>query len=145
MLSFNSVGYTLFYCVITSTSTSLQATYGLSETALGLCFIANGAGKRFVSSFDRVAPNAIYFYFIGCIAASLMNGPRLNRDYRLVKEQLETERISAGGLEKSENRKRMESFDLTHFPIEHARLRSLRKSSSPYFRCKMLINVSPSG
>lgn len=93
---------TLFYTVITSTSTSFKSTYGLSETSIGLCFIANGSG---------------------CLLASLISGPIMNRDYRIVKESLvrgELERVSRG-----EDSGR-DVNDLTGFPIERARLRSLR-------------------
>jgi MFS family permease len=143
LLTFNSVGYTLFYCVITSTSTSLQATYGLSQTALGLCFIANGAGKLFaLISRSRLCKIVISFpiRITGCIVASIMNGPRLNRDYRVVTEQLEAARIAAGGVEKSENRKKMEANDLSNFPIEHARLRSLRSFFLHIFVCNDIID-----
>lgn len=95
---------TLFYCVITSTGTTFKDTYGLSEIQLGLCFLANGGG---------------------CLIASAINGPRMNRDYRIVKEQ-----VDRGKVAKEEKGEKVEDSkdvnDLSAFPIEHARLRSLR-------------------
>ncbi|ORY88407.1 major facilitator superfamily domain-containing protein [Leucosporidium creatinivorum] len=63
VLTYNSLFYALFYCVITSTSTSFKATYHLSETKLGLCYLATGGGM---------------------ILASAVNGPRLTRSYRAI-------------------------------------------------------------
>lgn len=85
---------TLFYTVITSMSSLLKETYNLSETSLGLTFLANGGG---------------------CLLASIINGPRMNRDYKIVADQV---RAAQGGDVSEGN-------DLQGFPIEQARLRSL--------------------
>ncbi|GAA5917312.1 hypothetical protein JCM6882_008968 [Rhodosporidiobolus microsporus] len=114
ILAWNSVLYSLFYAIITSTSSSLKDKYNLSESALGLCYLSVGGGM---------------------IAASACNGPRLNRDYRLVarrhEEKKAAERAEAGEKEKVVPQ---DHNDLTGFPIESARLRSL-----PYAIVLMLV------
>ncbi|GAA5888534.1 hypothetical protein JCM6882_008988 [Rhodosporidiobolus microsporus] len=104
-LAFNSACYTLFYCVITSTGTQFKDTYGLNETELGLCYIANGAG---------------------CIVASFVSGPRMTADYKIVKERVEKKRREEGfSAEEEEAERNKDQNDLSAFPIEHARLRSM--------------------
>ncbi|KWU43702.1 MFS general substrate transporter, partial [Rhodotorula sp. JG-1b] len=108
VLTFNSACYTLFYTVTTSTGTTFKDTYHLSETELGLCFIANGAG---------------------CLLATFINGPRMTHDYKVVKRQVERRRAEAGFSKEEEALERKKDLnDLSTFPIEHARLRS-----EPYF------------
>ncbi|KAG0657448.1 hypothetical protein C6P46_006524 [Rhodotorula mucilaginosa] len=108
VLTFNSACYTLFYTVTTSTGTTFKDTYHLSETELGLCFIANGAG---------------------CLLATFINGPRMTHDYKVVKRQVERRRADAGFSKEEEALERRKDLnDLSTFPIEHARLRS-----EPYF------------
>ncbi|GAA5986152.1 hypothetical protein JCM11641_004728 [Rhodosporidiobolus odoratus] len=107
-LTFNSVCYTLFYCVTTSTGSTFKATYGLNETELGLCFLANGGG---------------------CLIASFLNGPRMTADYRAVARQVEKKRRAEGLTAEEEEAERIkDQNDLSSFPIEHARLRT-----TPYF------------
>ncbi|BGP49610.1 hypothetical protein JCM10450v2_005509 [Rhodotorula kratochvilovae] len=108
VLTFNAVSYTLFYCVTTSTGTVFQTTYNLSDSELGLCFLANG---------------------IGCLLATFINGPRLTADYNYVARQLEQKRLADGiSLEEQERQRKKDQNDLSAFPIEHARLRSM-----PYY------------
>ncbi|GAA6014137.1 hypothetical protein JCM10207_006109 [Rhodosporidiobolus poonsookiae] len=109
LLTWNAVMYSLFYAVITSTSSSLQVAYGLSESELGLCYLATG---------------------VGMIGASACNGPRLNRDYRIIAKQ---HAASPEGQVASESK---DLNDLGNFPIEHARLRGL-----PYSCVMMLIST----
>ncbi|GAA5840005.1 hypothetical protein JCM11251_006585 [Rhodosporidiobolus azoricus] len=104
-LAFNSACYTLFYCVITSTGTQFKESYALSESELGLCYIANGAG---------------------CIVASFVSGPRMTADYKIVKDQVEKKRREEGfSAEEEEAERNKDLNDLSAFPIEHARLRSM--------------------
>ncbi|GAA6044652.1 hypothetical protein JCM8097_003129 [Rhodosporidiobolus ruineniae] len=104
-LTFNSACYTLFYTVITSTGSIFKDTYGLSETELGLCYLANG---------------------VGCLLASFVNGPRMTADYKAVKKQVERRRREEGVTAEEEEAERLkDQNDLSSFPIEHARLRSL--------------------
>ncbi|ORY64748.1 major facilitator superfamily domain-containing protein [Leucosporidium creatinivorum] len=104
-LTFNSAVYTLFYTVTTSTSTSFKSTYHLSESEIGLCFLANGGG---------------------CLVASIFNGPRMNADYRKVAEQVEAARAAQKEeTAANDDGKKRDLNDLSSFPIEHARLRSL--------------------
>ncbi|KPV74288.1 uncharacterized protein RHOBADRAFT_66576 [Rhodotorula graminis WP1] len=108
VLTFNAVCYTLFYCVTTSTGTVFQTTYSLNESELGLCFLANG---------------------IGCLLATFVNGPRLTADYKHVARRVEQKRLEEGvSIEEQEKERKKDQNDLSHFPIEHARLRSM-----PYF------------
>ncbi|GAA5873210.1 hypothetical protein JCM8547_006816 [Rhodosporidiobolus lusitaniae] len=104
-LTFNSACYTLFYCVITSTGTVFKSTYSLSETELGLCYLANGGG---------------------CLFASFVNGPRMTADYKAVQRQVERRRKEEGQTAEEEEAERNKDYnDLSSFPIEHARFRSM--------------------
>ncbi|GAA5956983.1 hypothetical protein JCM21900_006723 [Sporobolomyces salmonicolor] len=112
VLTFNSACYTLFYTITTSTGSTFKTTYHLNETDLGLCFIANG---------------------VGCLLASFLNGPRMTADYKAVAMQVEKEkemkRAEAGIDAATEEKERKKDLnDLSTFPIEKARLRSL-----PYY------------
>jgi hypothetical protein len=81
---------------------------------LGLCYLANGSG---------------------CLLASFCNGPRMTADYKAVKRQVERKRQEEGfSAEEEEAERNRDHNDLTTFPIEHARLRSLRMSSFALFR-----------
>ncbi|KAI5480269.1 MFS transporter [Pseudohyphozyma bogoriensis] len=100
LLAFSSTIWVSFLCVTTSASTSFKNIYGLSESAVGLCFLANGGG---------------------CCAAAVISGRTLDRDYKIVKRQLEEKRAAEGERVKEEK----DANALTNFPIEHARLRSL--------------------
>ncbi|GAA5828306.1 hypothetical protein JCM11251_006187 [Rhodosporidiobolus azoricus] len=106
ILSWNSVLYSLFYAIITSTSSSLKDKYNLSESALGLCYLSVGGGM---------------------IAASACNGPRLNCDYRIVTKRHEAKKaeLQEAEEEKEEKPAALDENDLRNFPIEKARLRSL--------------------
>ncbi|GAA5891148.1 hypothetical protein JCM5296_004909 [Sporobolomyces johnsonii] len=112
VLTFNSACYTLFYTITTSTGSTFKNTYHLNETELGLCFIANG---------------------VGCLLASFLNGPRMTADYKAVAAQVgkekEAKRAEAGIDAATEEKERKKDLnDLSTFPIEKARLRSL-----PYY------------
>lgn len=95
-----------FTAVITSTSTSLRRAYNLDESQLGLCFLANGGG---------------------CLLAAAINGPLLDRDYQVIAKQVELREASEESAHAVASRPR-DLNNLLAFPIEHARLRSLRQS-----------------
>ncbi|GAA5926950.1 MFS transporter [Sporobolomyces koalae] len=111
ILSFNSATYSLFYATTASTGTVFKQVYHLSESDLGLCYLANG---------------------IGCLAATLVNGPRMTMDYKLVERKEEAKRkelnTEATLTEVEKPKAKKDLNDLSEFPIEQARLRSL-----PYY------------
>ncbi|KAI0735015.1 MFS general substrate transporter [Earliella scabrosa] len=98
-LFFNALVYALFYCVTATISTLFQSTYpSLTETEIGLCFLAVGGGM---------------------LVGGVVNGEMLDWDYQRVKRKMlrqlerDTEKkISPEDVTKEEN-----------FPIEYARLR----------------------
>ncbi|KZT75004.1 MFS general substrate transporter [Daedalea quercina L-15889] len=101
LLFFNGVVYAVFYGVTTSISVLFQDTYPyLTETDVGLCFLAIGGGM-----------------FVG----GIVTGKIIDREYRRVKDKM----IAA--IEKEPDpEKRLRPEDVTkeeHFPIEKARLR----------------------
>lgn len=101
LLFFNGVVYAVFYGVTTSISVLFEQTYPyLSETDIGLCFLAIGGGMLF-----------------GGVAA----GRIIDKEYRRVKTQM----IAASEKELDPD-KRLKIEDITkeeNFPIEKARLR----------------------
>ncbi|GAA6060564.1 hypothetical protein JCM10212_006799 [Sporobolomyces blumeae] len=110
ILTFNSATYSLFYATTASTGSVFKSTYGLNETELGLCFIANG---------------------VGCLLASFVNAPRMTQDYKIVAKRVEerNKRLQEEGtFETKVDDRKKDLNDLSAFPIEHARLRSL-----PYY------------
>lgn len=104
ILTFSTVVYTLFYCVITSMASSLKTTYHLSETELGLAFLSNGGG---------------------CVVAALLNGPTLNRDYQTIASRMKAREADQDEAKASDDSPTRDVHNLSRFPIEHARLRSL--------------------
>ena len=101
LLFFNGVVYAVFYGVTTSISVLFQDTYPfLSETEVGLCFLAIGGGMLF---------------------GGVVVGRIIDREYRRVKVQM----IAASEKEPDPD-KRLRIEDITkeeNFPIEKARLR----------------------
>lgn len=101
LLLFNAVLYAVFYGVTASISSIFSEVYPfLSETALGLCFLAIGGGMVF---------------------GSWITGLVLDRDYRMIKAKLEKKsredpkyKIRPEDVVKDEN-----------FPIEYARFRTM--------------------
>lgn len=52
----------------------------------------------------------------------------MNRDYRIVAEQVRVKKLAEGGEnDEVEKAVKKEENDLSEFPIEHARLRSMRE------------------
>ena len=101
LLLFNGVVYAVFYGVTTSISVLFQATYPyLSETEIGLCFLAIGGGMLF---------------------GGVIVGRIIDREYNLVKAQM----IAASEKE-TDPEKRIRIEDITkeeNFLIERARMR----------------------
>jgi len=98
LLVYNGVVYSAFYGVTASLSVVFKKSYPfLSETDIGLCYLAIGGGMVF---------------------GSLVTGKFLDRDYQSIKNQM----IREGGGEKG-----MRPEDVTrdeNFPIERARLKT---------------------
>ncbi|KAH9937306.1 major facilitator superfamily domain-containing protein [Fomitopsis serialis] len=101
LLFFNGVVYAVFYGVTTSISTLFQDTYPyLTETEVGLCFLAIGGGM---------------------LIGGIVTGKVIDREYRRVKDQM----IAASEKE-TDPEKKLSPEEVTkeeHFPIEKARLR----------------------
>lgn len=99
LIGFLAIYYAVWQMSITAISSLFEERYGLSETQIGLTFIANGAGS---------------------IIGTLITGKILNLDYQKVKATFEA-RVhdgSDGIPESEEDRARQDDF-----PIEAARLR----------------------
>jgi hypothetical protein len=58
--------------------------------------------------------------------ASALNGPRMDKDYQAVLETQPARAVAGKEDEAVEDGKQRDVNDLSAFPIEHARLRSLR-------------------
>jgi hypothetical protein len=95
LLFFSGLHYFLFYCYLTSITNQFIIHYGLSETQIGFCFLASG---------------------FGTIVGSILEGRLLDRDYRIVSEQIK-ENNSENNLN--------EGLTTAEFPIFRARFRSL--------------------
>lgn len=109
ILTFNSATYSLFYATTASTGTVFKAVYGLNESELGLCYIANG---------------------VGCLMATFVNGPRMTADYKYVERRMEEkkkEAMAEDTIDTMVEGKKKDLNDLSSFPIEQARFRSLRE------------------
>ncbi|PCH33997.1 MFS general substrate transporter [Wolfiporia cocos MD-104 SS10] len=100
LLVFNAVVYAVFYGVTTSISVLFQSTYPyLTETEVGLCFLAIGGGM---------------------LVGGIITGRVIDYEYRRTKRQVIT------ALKKTDPEKRIKPEDITkdeNFPIEKARLR----------------------
>ncbi|GJE99620.1 MFS general substrate transporter [Phanerochaete sordida] len=100
LLLFNGVQNSLFYAMGASTSTLFAAAYPhLSETSIGLCFLALGGGM---------------------LAGSWVNGKVLDAEYRRVRRTLE--RAAAADPERAGMRPE-DAVREEDFPIEYARCR----------------------
>ncbi|GAA5895632.1 MFS transporter [Sporobolomyces salmoneus] len=107
LLTFNSATYSLFYSVTASTGTVFKDVYELSETDIGLCYLANG---------------------IGCLLAAIVNSKRSTYDYKWVERRQKEKEEQARSEGTLVEEKVKDLNDLSNFPIEQARLRSL-----PYY------------
>jgi hypothetical protein len=101
LLVVNGIFYAAFYSVTASLSTLFQKAYPfLSETDIGLCFLASGGGMLF---------------------GSFITGMCLDRDYRIIKNRMIKEA-------EADTENKMSPEDVTkeaNFPIEKARLRTM--------------------
>lgn len=101
LLLFNGIVYAVFYGVTTSISTLFKTTYPyLSETEIGLCFLAIGGGM---------------------LIGGVFTGRLVDKEYRRAKRQM-----LAAQEKETDPEKRLSPEDVTkeeHFPIERARLR----------------------
>lgn len=101
LLFFNGVVYAVFYGITASISVLFSRSYPfLSETDIGLCFLAIGGGM---------------------ILGSLLTGRFLDKDYQTIKKQM-IRKMEMDG------EKDIRAEDVTneeHFPIERARLRTM--------------------
>lgn len=111
LLIFNGVIYAVFYGVTASISTLFEEAYPfLSQTDVGLCFLAIGGGMLF---------------------SAVGTGKLLDRDYQLVKDRILREmRVDP---EKKEDVKAV--FAEGKFPIERARLRTTPIYSFLFIAC----------
>jgi len=101
LLLFNGIVYSVFYSIIATIAELFQHSYpSLTESYIGLCFLAIGGGMIF---------------------GSLFTGKFLDRDYRTIKNQMIR-------IIEVEGERGMKPEDVTkeeNFPIERARLRTM--------------------
>ncbi|KAF2970924.1 hypothetical protein GQX73_g2703 [Xylaria multiplex] len=100
---FLAIYYAVWQMSITAVSVLFSELYGLSETQIGLTFIANGAGS---------------------IIGTLITGKILDTDYKRVKAKHEAD-ASQSGSETETDQPREVQHDDVNFPLETARLRLL--------------------
>ncbi|TGJ80037.1 hypothetical protein E0Z10_g8724 [Xylaria hypoxylon] len=103
LIIFLAIYYAVWQMSITAVSVLFAEIYNLSETQIGLTFIANGAGS---------------------IIGTLITGKILDADYKRVKAKHEAE-ISLSGAETETEQSSEEQNDDVNFPLETARLRLL--------------------
>ncbi|KII93292.1 hypothetical protein PLICRDRAFT_35485 [Plicaturopsis crispa FD-325 SS-3] len=113
LLIFNGIIYAVFYAVTATISTLFKTSYPfLSETSIGLCFLAIGGGM---------------------FSGSLATGKLLDRDYQIVRKQM---------LRKIQDdpEKKLDSQDVTRddvFEIERARMRTVPLYLAVFIACCM--------
>jgi MFS family permease len=101
IIIFLAIYYAVWQMSITAMSSLFEAHYGLSETQIGLTFIANGAGS---------------------MVGTLVTGKFLDIDYRRVKKEYET-RSTQSDNDTGEDLAHSTNDHEDHFPLEMARLR----------------------
>jgi len=99
VLLYNGILFSAFYCIMASLSTLFKQAYALSETNIGLCFLALAGGM---------------------LLGGVITGKLLDRDHLRIKNKLimEAEAIPEKGMSP------LEITDESNFPIEKARLRT---------------------
>ncbi|KZS92540.1 MFS general substrate transporter [Sistotremastrum niveocremeum HHB9708] len=106
ILTFNSVVYAVFYGVTTTVSVLFKETYPfLTDTDIGICFMAGGSGAVF---------------------GSWLNGRMLDRDYKMFEQRYNAERKDASSASLEKANLELASPDPkmdAAFPLERARLR----------------------
>ena len=100
IIIFLAIHYTVWQMSITAMSTLFESHYSLSESKIGLTYIANGAGS---------------------IIGTLIMGKLLDIDYRRVKTKYLAQSAEASS-SNSSHRSSSSTMD-SHFPLEEARLR----------------------
>jgi MFS family permease len=116
IIVFLAIYYAVWQMSITAMSTLFQDRYGLSETQVGLTFIANGAGS---------------------MIGTLVTGKILDIDYRRIKaryESLLVQNSPEAGHDTSQ--KAAAKFNAEAFPLEKARLRLV-----PFFSLLQCISI----
>ncbi|GAP86223.2 putative multidrug transporter [Rosellinia necatrix] len=103
LVAFLGIYYAVWQMSITAMAVLFEERYGLSETQIGLTFIANGAGS---------------------IVGTLVTGKILDIDYRRVKAKHESA-LAQGGPGIGVERISQMQYDNASFPLEKARLRLL--------------------
>jgi hypothetical protein len=107
----------LFYCILASTALSFRSVYGLTQLQLGLCFLASG---------------------LGCLIGAATNGKRMNLNYAAMVTKMEDKRTKefTEASEKGEvpvvDDTHRDLNDLSQFPIEQARMKTLRECTLSY-------------
>lgn len=114
VLLFNAVIYTAYYAVTSSTTELFTSIYHLNSLQVGLCFIANG---------------------VGAMIGSILRGKLMNADYRAERAKWEAQRqpalaeehhgAEAAAPRGNNSKPSYDDNDLSTFPIERARMRSL--------------------
>lgn len=103
LILFLAIYYAVWQMSITAMSVLLEQRYGLSETQIGLTFIANG---------------------VGSIVGTLITGKILDIDYRRIRVKHEAT-FSESGSERGSDQSSQKQDDDDDFPLERARLRLL--------------------
>ncbi|KAI1474724.1 MFS general substrate transporter [Daldinia eschscholtzii] len=101
IILFLAIYYAVWQMSITAMSSLFQEGYGLSETQIGLTFIANG---------------------VGSMIGTLVTGKILDIDYRRVKARYEAQSTEVGS-ETGNGQAQSATYAEDHFPLEKARLR----------------------
>jgi MFS family permease len=101
IIVFLAIYYAIWQMNITAMSTLFKQCYGLSETQIGLTFIANGAGS---------------------MTGTLVTGKILDLDYRRIKSKHETQSTQSSPNNGHGISRDTANYD-DHFPLEQARLR----------------------
>ena len=109
----------MYYCILTSFASDFKRVYRLSTLDLGLCYIAGG---------------------VGCIAGAPVSRYILDRDFRLTAEHLAANAKTEE--ERAIPKSRKDIRSLEHFPIEHARLRSMPFLLPIFAACTLLYGWS---
>lgn len=115
IMIFLAIYYAVWQMSITAMSSLFKTRYGLSETQIGLTFIANG---------------------VGSMVGTLVTGKILDMDYRRVKANFESH-SSAVGVEAGSSSSDVSFNQEEDFPIEKARLRLVPVFS--FLQCLSLI------
>lgn len=118
IIIFLAIYYAVWQMSITAMSTLIHDRYGLSETQIGLTFIANG---------------------VGSMIGTLITGKILDIDYRRVKAKYSAS-SSEAGCEEAQTTQQGTAQDENEFPLEKARLRLV-----PIFALAQCVSIAVFG